>query len=233
MDQLKNAWRLYEGDAWFERNRNIISEIYNAGEGNDPVISVLEKYNMIFTHKVLEIGSSSGYRLHNIKEKYPECELYGIDPSSKAIEFGKTNYPKINLRIGTADELPFENGMFDIVIVGFVFYTIDRELLFQSIAEIDRVLKNTGYLIIVDFFSARTLKNHYAHISEFQAYAFKQRYEDIFISSQLYHLIDKSTFYHGSQGENTDKKYGNDVMSDFDNLFNVILLKKSIHAAYK
>jgi ubiquinone/menaquinone biosynthesis C-methylase UbiE len=225
MNQLKNAWSNYEGNAWFERNKHIINKFTGVCGGNDFVINVLENHNMLSTNKILEIGSSAGYRLNSIKEKHPKCELYGIDPSTSAIEFGKANYRKINLTLGTVDELPFEKDMFDVVIVGFVFYTIDRELLFQSVAEIDRVLKNTGFLIIVDFFSQKALRNQYAHICEFQAYAFKQRYEDIFTSSHLYHLMDKTTLNHVNQQ--------NDIQSDFYDLISITLLKKEIDAAYK
>jgi ubiquinone/menaquinone biosynthesis C-methylase UbiE len=183
--------------------------------------------------KILEIGSSAGYRLNGIKEKFPDSEVYGIDPSVKAIEYGRKKYSDVNFEIATADKLPFNNAFFDIVIVGFIFYVIDRELLFQSVVEIDRVLNDNGFLIILDFFSEKPLKNKYAHISDFKGYSYKQKYEDIFISSQLYHLIDKSTFYHGNLNCQSDRKGKNDAVSDFNDLFSVVLLKKSIDAAYK
>jgi ubiquinone/menaquinone biosynthesis C-methylase UbiE len=228
MDKQKNAFLGYEANAWFERNKSIV-ERFNANE--DFIINLIKQYD-ISSKRVLEIGSSAGYRLNGIKEKYPNSEVYGIDPSAKAIEYGRQKYLDINLEIATADKLPFENDFFDIVIVGFVFYVIDRELLFQSIAEIDRVLNNNGFLIICDFFSEKPFKKQYIHILDFKGYSYKQKYEDMFTSSQLYHLIDKSTFYHGSQGKHSDKKHGNDAMSNFDDLFSVILLRKNIHAAY-
>ncbi|KAA6325144.1 23S rRNA (guanine(745)-N(1))-methyltransferase [termite gut metagenome] len=166
MNNQKETFLNYEADAWFKRNKAAI-EIYNFHE--DFVIKILNSYS-ISPCKVLEIGSSAGHRLNGIKKKYPESELYGIDPSVEAIEYGKTNYPQINLSVGTMDELPFEKNKFDVVIVGFVFYVVDRELLFQSIAETDRVLQNSGLLIIVDFFSEKALKNKgllikYIHVS--------------------------------------------------------------------
>jgi len=221
MDNQKKAFLNYEADLWFDRNKYIIDG-FNID--NDLIIEKLNQYNL-YPRKILEIGSSAGYRLNGIKEKYKDCEAYGIDPSAKAIEYGKANYPTINLSIATIDELPFEKQTFDIVIVGFVFYVIDRDLLFRSIAEIDRVLKNKGILIIIDFFSERTLKNQYAHISSFQAYSFKQKYEDLFVSSQLYHLIDKTTYNHNSKRK--------DAQSDFHDLMNVTMLKKDIEAVYR
>jgi ubiquinone/menaquinone biosynthesis C-methylase UbiE len=185
---------------------------------------MLSRYNIRFV-KILEVGSSAGYRLNAIKETYPDSEPYGIDPSTEAIAFGNEIYSQINLRVGTADQLPFETEMFDVVIVGSVFCVIDRKLLFQSIAEIDRVLKNKGLLIIADFLSERPNKNWWKHIADFDAYCFKQEYENIFTSSHLYHLIDKVTANHNNKQI--------DCQSDFSDLFSVRLLKKDIEASYK
>jgi len=221
MNNQKEAFLNYEADSWFDRNKCVIDRF---SIDNDLIINILDQYD-IYPQKILEIGSSAGYRLNGIKEKYPNCDVYGIDPSVKAVEYGKTNYPTINLSVATADSLPFEKQDFDVVIVGFVFYVIDRDLLFRSIAEIDRVLQNKGILIIIDFFSERALKNQYAHISSFQAYSYKQKYEDIFTSSHLYHLIEKTTYNHNNKRK--------DTQSDFYDLMSVTMLKKDVEAAYK
>jgi ubiquinone/menaquinone biosynthesis C-methylase UbiE len=239
----KEAFVQYEADAWFERNKSAVLEqfaspqtLYCSGNTTnnkqqttnnkqlDFIMELITRYNII-PNKVLEIGSSAGYRLNRIKEKYPESENYGIDPSVKAIEFGKENYPKVNLQVGFSDSLPFENKMFDVVIIGFVFYVLDRELLFQTVAEIDRVLKNNGFLIIIDFFSEKPRRNEYAHIKDFEAWCFKQEYEKIFTSSQLYHLIDKTTLNHNTKKE--------DASSIFHDLMSVTMLRKDCEAAYK
>jgi len=112
-----------------------------------------------------------------------------------------------------------------VVIVGFVFYVVDRNLLIKSIAEIDRVLKNNGVLILIDFYTENAVKNNYHHISEFDAYTFKQRYDEVFTSTQLYQLIDRTCFNHV-----TNKP---DASSDFQELYSVSLLKKDLIAAYK
>ena len=217
----KKAFLEYEADLWFERNKKVV-EHYNVEE--DLVPNLLKKYN-IYPEKVVEIGCSAGYRLNGLKELYPNAEVYGIDPSNSAITYGKELYPHVHFDRGTADQLPYPNKQFDLVIVGFVFYVVDRELLLASISEIDRVLSDKGFLIIVDFFSERALKNEYAHISDFKAYSFKQKYESIFTESHLYQLMDKSTIKHQTQKP--------DVLSDFYDLMSMTLLKKDIHAPYK
>lgn len=218
----KESWLAFEADGWFERNKLII-ENYCASE--DKVLSLIHDYKLD-PSRVLEIGCSAGYRLNEINKKYSNCKTFGIEPSLKAIEYGQQTYPQVEFLHGTADNLDyFESNSLDIVIVGFVFYVVDRNLLFKVVAEIDRVLKNGGFLIIIDFFSETTLKNEYQHIKDFKAYSFKQNYDEIFSASKLYYLFDKSTFNH------TNKKL--DATIDYYNKFSISLLKKDIDACYK
>lgn len=218
----KKSFLTYEADNWFERNKSIINSYTTSG---DKVIELIQRYN-VDSDSFLEIGCSAGYRLNALKELYPKSTVFGIEPSKKAIEFGKENYKNINFSHGTADDLSnFENESLDVIIVGFVFYVIDRNILFKVIAEIDRVLKNGGVIIIIDFFSESSLKNSYQHIDEFQAYSYKQNYDEIFTISKLYYLLDKSTFSHST------KKL--DASNDYYDKYSISLLKKDINSSYK
>ena len=78
-------------------------------------------------------------------------DLYGIDPSSSSILECSKLYPDLNLKIGTSDCLEYDDNFFDLIIVGFCFYVVDRELIFKSVSEIDRVLKSGSFLSIHDF----------------------------------------------------------------------------------
>ena len=217
----KKAFLEYEADLWFKRNKEALE---NYKVEDDIVYNLLDKYK-ILPEKILEIGCSSGHRLNGLKGLFPYAGVYGIDPSNNAIAYGKELYPHVHFDRATADNLPYPAKHFDLVIMGFVFYVVDRELLLASVSEIDRVLSDKGFLLIIDFFSERALKNEYAHISEFKAYSFKQKYESIFTESHLYQLMDKSSVNH------TTKKP--DVLSDFYDLMSVTLLKKDIYAPYK
>lgn len=219
----KNAFLEYEADAWFQRNKSII-ESYSINR--DRVISLLEYYDL-HSGNILEIGCSAGYRLNGIIQRFgEEVKVFGIDPSNAAIDFGKKSYPRVNFTKGTADNLNvYGEGSMNVVIVGFVFYVIDREIFFKVISEIDRVLKNGGVLIIVDFFSEAALKNVYEHIKDFKAYAFKQNYDEVFTASKLYYLLDKSTWSHSTKEL--------DASSNYHDKYSISLLKKDISASYK
>ena len=218
----KNAFLNYEADEWFFRNKKIID---NYDSSKDEVISLISQYS-IKADSILELGSSSGYRLQALKGIYPNSNVTGLEPSKRAIEFGLKNYPRVNFVHGTADDLTcFRDNSFDFINIGFIFYVIDRNLLLKVISEIDRVLKNGGEIILIDFFSEIPLKNIYQHISEIQAFSYKQNYEEIFTATKLYYLIDKSCYSHIERLK--------DSSSDYFNKYSISLLKKDLEASYK
>jgi ubiquinone/menaquinone biosynthesis C-methylase UbiE len=190
----KEAFLEFEANQWFDRNIEAINS-FNINE--DVVCKIVKKYSLN-PQQILEIGSSAGHRLNGLREIIGDnCNYYGIDPSKKAIDYGTQKFKNLSLKIGTADNLnSFENESIDLLIVGFVFYVIDRQLLLKVISEIDRVLTKNGLLIIVDFFSEIPKKNEYHHIKDFKAYSFKQNYHEIFISTKMYSLIDFNTASH-------------------------------------
>jgi len=218
----KEAFIKFEANAWFNRNKNVVTTF--SGE-RDSIVALIVEYNLN-PSQILEVGCSAGYRLNALKERFPDTKVSGIDPSNKAIEFGRANYHQVSFTEGTVDDLSaYGDLQFDLIIIGFVFYVVDRPVLFKAVSEIDRVLRDKGHLIIIDFYSETTLRNNYHHIENFSAYSFKQNYEQIFISSHMYHLIHKSTINHSTQEL--------DTTADFKDLAAITLLKKDLNATYK
>lgn len=218
----KDAFISYEADAWFDRNKSVL---LNYNKERDRVLSLLKDYNLA-PKNVLEIGCSAGYRLNAIKNSFEDCSVFGIEPSKEAIKYGEQQYPGVNFINGTADDLSsLEDESMDVVIVGFVFYVIDRNIFFKVVAEIDRVLKNGGILIIVDFFSETALKTVYQHITAFSAFSFKQNYDEVFTASKLYYLLDKSTWNHSEKVL--------DASDNYYDKYSISLLKKDVSASYK
>ena len=216
----KDIFLEYEGNNYFQRNKEIV---YAAEK--DMVIRVLRDYS-IKPSNVLEVGCNTGYRLAGIFDLFDDVKVCGIEPSTEAIKTGTSKYPFIDFTTGTADDMnSFRTGSFDLVIVGFVLYVVDREILLKVIAETDRVLANGGILMMIDFFCNIPSKNPYKHISEFEAFAYKQNYEDIFLSTKLYHLIDKRAMNH------ITKEY--DSTDDYHNKYALSTLRKDINAGYR
>ena len=64
--------------------------------------------------RVLDVGCGSGYFLHRLQE-YGAGECHGIDLMDNRIAEGKARYPTLELGVGTATELPYADGEFDLV----------------------------------------------------------------------------------------------------------------------
>jgi len=169
-----------EGDAWYKRNREKMGD-------KDRVSDMIERCGIQPRH-ALEIGCSNGWRLQKLKDKYG-CEANGIDISWDAIKAGREKHSKIGLRVGSADNLGYGNGVFDLVILGFFLYLADREDLFRIAAEADRVLADRGYIIIEDFFSTRAYAKPYHHADGMHLY--KMDYGRLFTWNPAYRVIDK------------------------------------------
>lgn len=216
----KDAFLKYEADNYFTRNKNVKYD----GE-HDVVIKVLKEYNQQ-PKRALEIGCSTGYRLDAISKLLQCPDVTGIEPSQQAIDLGRSTYPHVHFVHGTADDMSsLPAASFDLIIIGFVLYVVDRDILFKVVAETDRLLKDGGLLIIVDFFSEKPVRNPYQHIQEIEAFAYKQNYDEMFTSSKLYHVIDKRSMDHTSKGY--------DASNDFYNKYAMTTLKKDLAAGYR
>lgn len=125
-----------EGDAYFERNPTPIT----------PKAAKIMSQYIGKDKTVLEIGCSAGHFLNYL----PGKDKCGIDPSTEAIRVGREKFPGLELKVGTADKIPFKRK-FDRVIFGFCLYLVDRDCLAKVFKEANRLLKNGGSLIIYDF----------------------------------------------------------------------------------
>jgi len=159
-------------------------------ETNDQIINSMT-YLGIKPRTVLEIGCSDGWRLEIINRKY-KAKCYGIDPSEKAIMEGRENYPSLNLEKGTAENLPYKNNQFETVILGFCLYLCDRDDLFKIACEVDRVLKNNGCIIILDFNTPFAYRNNYIHFTGL--YTYKMDYAKMFSWNPYYTVFFKKIF---------------------------------------
>lgn len=204
----KTAFLCGEGDGYFLRNRR-------QQRGLSKGYKIYLKY-LRPGAKVLEIGCSNGHNLDTFCRRR-QCEGYGIEPSSEAVLEGRSKCPNLNLHVGTADDLPFKNGSFDMVIFGFCLYLVDRALLKKTVSEADRVLKKGGYLGITDFDVKKPMSRLYTHCPGVRSY--KMEYWKLFDAMPGYALVEKSAFSHNG---------GHFVEDAQERLSSVVLYKEKI-----
>jgi ubiquinone/menaquinone biosynthesis C-methylase UbiE len=178
-----------EGDKWFERNQEAIHARSSFHE-----IETIKRVLRSFKDgigDVLEIGCANGDKLYDLCT-HLQSSGSGIDPSAAAIRDGRERYGDLNLSVGKTAELPFGDKSFGLVYFGFCLYLIDRDEVFKTVAEADRVLRNGGFLAIVDFDPKVRHKRAYHHRSGL--FSFKTSYADFFTSGGHYYLVAKDSF---------------------------------------
>jgi ubiquinone/menaquinone biosynthesis C-methylase UbiE len=177
-----------EGDAYFDRNAK------DADCSSDPVVSSAVRMKLKPLN-VLEIGCGNGARLDCLFRSLGGT-FHGIDPSSKAIEYARNNFPKHSFMQGTADELPYKDQQFDLVVFGCCLYLCDPADHFKIVFQADRVLKGGGFMIIKDFLPPLPYKNGYVH--EPGMYSHKMHYSDLFCAHPFYRLLSREYLEHTS-----------------------------------
>lgn len=97
------------------------------------------------SQKVLNIGIGSAEFERLALSK--SCVVSSLDPSEKAISKLQEQIPELDARVGYSQEMPFDDAVFDVVVMSEVLEHLDDEVLAQTISEVYRVLKNNGVFI--------------------------------------------------------------------------------------
>ena len=187
-----------EGDSWYLRNKkSLIHREYHEDSVVKSCKKILESRSKQ-VENLLEIGCGDGGRLEWLNE-HLGIKCHGVDPSLMAVNMA--HKLGLNVHRGTAEDLPFTDGMFDILVFGFCLYLCDREDLFKITFEANRVLKNQGWIIIHDFFTPMPIKRRYHHAKGI--YSFKMDYRKLFEWHPHYDCLSHEITHHSKQ-EMTD-----------------------------
>lgn len=96
--------------------------------------------------RVLDIGCGSGKQMKFIKEKFPQCEIVGIDISQEAVEkasmFGHTT-------CGNFDDLDLTTGIFDLILSFYAIYYSQSML--ETIIKYKKRLAPSGVMLLAGF----------------------------------------------------------------------------------
>ena len=117
---------------------------------------------------VLDVGCGTGTLALAAKRAVgPAGAVHGIDPSAEMIARARAKAAKagagITFETGVAESLPFEEGRFDVVTSTVMLHHLRRATREAAVAEMRRVLKPGGRLLVVDFAGARNGKGPLIH----------------------------------------------------------------------
>lgn len=100
--------------------------------------------------KVLDIGCGKGFLLYDLLQAVPGLDVKGIDISDYAISKAMPEV-KDNLTRGTAAQLPYADGAFDLVISITTLHNLHCYNLDKALREMQRVGKQNRYLCVESY----------------------------------------------------------------------------------
>lgn len=104
---------------------------------------------------VLDIGCGTGEVALLAKKRARAGTVYGIDPAPEMIAVAQNKAERkkldIDFRVGVIEALPFPDSSIDVVTSSLMMHHLPEDLKVRGLAEIYRVLKPGGRLLIADF----------------------------------------------------------------------------------
>jgi ubiquinone/menaquinone biosynthesis C-methylase UbiE len=104
---------------------------------------------------VLDVGCGTGsLTLMAAEQVGPDARVAGIDASPEMIEQARKKALKkkrdVDFRVAPIEQLPFADADFDVVLSSLMLHHLPDDLKDQGLAEVRRVLKPGGRLIVLD-----------------------------------------------------------------------------------
>ena len=106
--------------------------------------------------QVLDVGCGTGTLAIEVARRVGRAgRVAGVDPGAQQIARARAKAARRNLpvefQVGVIEQLPFPNQTFDVVFSTLMMHHLPKSLKRQGLAEIARVLKPGGRLVIADF----------------------------------------------------------------------------------
>jgi len=139
--EQSNVWMGTFGKEYTDRNAITLEqmdELYKKSYGisrtelNEAFVGDLDR-----SVKILEVGSNLGNQLLSLQQMGFR-NLYGIEINRYAVQQSKTNTEDINIIYGSAFDIPFKDGYFDLVFTSGVLVHIAPTDIEKALKEIHR-----------------------------------------------------------------------------------------------
>jgi len=140
-ERLERLWGGDFGDAYTHRNS------HHFRLRKDWWIKLCTRLKL---KRVLEVGCNA---CGNLKWVDGNAEAYGVDINRVALETAKIAWPKLNLVYGTARDIPFKSGYFDLAFTCGVLIHQPTESLLQVMEEVVRCSKR--YVLAMEYYAPK------------------------------------------------------------------------------
>jgi ubiquinone/menaquinone biosynthesis C-methylase UbiE len=141
--------------------------------------------------RLLDIGCGTGAFLREVKRNHPRLGVTGLDLSEPYLRVARRRlrpWSRARLIEGAAEAIPFADAEFDIVSCLYLFHELPPRVRRAVVAEIRRVLKPGGTLILVDSLQTGDEPDYDALLDYFP-FAFYEPYYASYLCEDLDRLI--------------------------------------------
>jgi SAM-dependent methyltransferase len=113
-----------------------------------PVIPTFqEHFGLTADSSLLDVGCAKGFMMHDLAELIPGITVKGTDISEYAIEHTIEDMRQ-HVQVADAQNLPFPDDSFDVVISVNTIHNLNREGCAQALREIERVSKGKSFVTV-------------------------------------------------------------------------------------
>ncbi|MEW6702159.1 MAG: pseudaminic acid biosynthesis-associated methylase [Bacteroidota bacterium] len=151
--------------------------------------------------KILEVGSNTGNQLLLLQAMGFE-NLYGIELQYYATEIAKERTKEINIIQGSAFDIPFKNGYFDLVFTSGVLIHISPDNLSKALGEINRCSKKLIWGF--EYFAEQTTEISYRGNNSL---LWKTNYSELYLKTFPALKLLKEKKYRYLSGRNVDAMF--------------------------
>lgn len=112
----------------------------------DTVRQIVDYYELPEGARVLDVGCAKGFMMFDMKQYRPDLDIQGIDISQYAKNHAKEEMRDF-ITVGNANNLPFEDNSFDLVIAINTLHNLPLIDCKQAFREISRVSKKDAFVM--------------------------------------------------------------------------------------
>ncbi len=149
--------------------------------------------------RILDVGCGTGRALAQIADALPGQRYFGVDLSPYYLESARelfADVPEVALLAENAEALPFRDDYFDIVTSVYMFHELPRNARRRAVAEMFRVLRPGGLLVLEDSAQLVEAKDLEFFLSGFAAQMHEPFHRD-YLADDLEQLVTEVGFERG------------------------------------